>query len=152
MTEAPILKHFDDLQTFRISPADTVKLTHLTGPVDGSQTSVFFEIWEPGGAQPDNSHADSVEIFIVLKGSGTAQSDDHEVAITAGDVLILPKGSMHHITNTSRTERLYTVTIMANDEGALTHGFEHLVTNGSITELDAIDRSAIIPTLASTDL
>jgi hypothetical protein len=39
--------------------------------------------------------------------------------LRAGDVLILPPGSVHRIVNTSPAERLYTVTvtIMANDPG-----------------------------------
>ena len=150
MTAAPVLKHFDDLSTFRISADDTVKLTHLTGPSDGSPTSVFFETWEPRGRQPDNSHPDSVEIFIVLKGSARAASDSHSVEIKTGDVLLLPAGSVHHIENTSETERLYTVTIMANDLGAMDKGFEHLVTTGEPESLDAADRSSIFGAFGPT--
>lgn len=149
MAAAPILKHIDDLSTYRISPGDTVKLTHLTGPSEGSSTSVFFETWEPGGAQPDNSHPDSVEIFIVLSGSGRAVSDEHTVDLKAGDVLVLPSGSVHHIQNTSESDRLYAVTIMADDSGAMEKGFEHLVTSGTPEQLDTADRAAIFTGLAA---
>ena len=131
MSKAPILKHLADLPAYRISPGDTVKLSSLTGPSDGSPTSVFLEVWDPDGAQPDNSHPDSVEIFVFLAGRGQAVSDEHVVDVKAGDVLVLPKGSVHHIRNTSDSERLYAVTIMANDSGALDGGFENLVTAGT---------------------
>lgn len=144
MAEAPIIKNIEDLTARLISPEDTVKLVPLTGPSDGSPTSVFLEIWEPGGAQPDNSHPESVEVFIVLSGEAEAVSDEHSAVLRQGDVLVLPKGSVHHIRNTSATERLYTVTIMATDnEGSLEHGFEALVTGGTATILDDADKAAI---------
>ena len=149
MTIAPILKHIDDLSTHRISPGDTVKLAHVTGPNEGSSTSVFLEIWDPAGQQPDNSHPDSVEIFIILSGRGEAASDEHSVPVSAGDVLVLPAGSVHHIRNTSDTDRLYAVTIMANDLGAMEGGFEHLVTSGETVRLDDDDKAAIFTGLAA---
>lgn len=61
-----------------------------------------------------------------------------------GDVLILTKGSVHKIRNTSATERLYTVTIMTVDnEGSMPHGFEHLVAAGTPTTLDDEDKAAL---------
>ena len=65
----PVVRHLADLSAALISPADTVRLCTLAGPEHGSSASVFLEIWEPGGAQPLNSHEDSAEIFIVLAGT-----------------------------------------------------------------------------------
>ncbi|WAL68853.1 cupin domain-containing protein [Amycolatopsis cynarae] len=144
MSTPPIVRRFDDLTPFLISPRDTVKLALLAGPSDGSPASVFFEVWEPGGAQPDNSHPESTEIFVVLSGQGLAHSDEHDVPIEAGDVLVLPPGSVHRIENTSATERLYAVTIMAEDAGAMPGGFAHLVASGTPASWDSTDR----PTLA----
>jgi len=149
MTAAPILKNINDLTTHRIAPGDTVKLTHVTGPSEGSPTSVFFETWDPQGVQPDNTHPDSVEIFIFLSGAGQAVSDEHTVDVKAGDVLVLPSGSVHHIQNTSETERLYAVTIMANDLGSMEKGFEDLVITGEADTLDAGDKAAIFTGLAA---
>ena len=144
MAEAPVVKHVDDLVARLIAPTDLVKLVPLTGPADGSPASVFFEIWEPGGAQPKNSHPESVEIFLILNGAAEATSDEHTVRLTRGDVLVLPKGSTHTIRNTSPTERLYAVTIMATDnEGSLPDGFERLVTTGTPTTFDDQDKQAI---------
>jgi mannose-6-phosphate isomerase-like protein (cupin superfamily) len=140
---APVLRHLDDVVPKLISPADTVRLATLVRPADGTDTSVFFEVWEPSGAQPPNSHAESTEVFVVLRGEGRAYSDEHTVDLRAGDVLILPPGSVHRIVNTSPTERLYTVTIMANDPGALPGGFAALVDQGTAVSWDSADRTVL---------
>jgi mannose-6-phosphate isomerase-like protein (cupin superfamily) len=142
-SSAPVVRHLDDVLPALISPADTVRLATLVRPSDGTDTSVFFEVWEPSGAQPPNSHPDSTEIFVVLRGEGRAFSDEHSVDLRAGDVLILPPGSVHRIVNTSPTERLYTVTIMANDPGALPGGFAALVDRGTRVRWDAADRAVL---------
>ena len=140
---APVVRHLDDVVPKLISPADTVRLATLVRPADGADTSVFFEVWEPSGAQPPNSHPDSAEIFVVLRGEGLAFSDEHTVGLRAGDVLILPPGSVHRIVNTSPTERLYAVTIMAKDAGALPGGFAALVDQGTPASWDSADRAAL---------
>jgi mannose-6-phosphate isomerase-like protein (cupin superfamily) len=140
-SSAPVVRHLDDVLPKLISPTDTVRLATLVRPSDGTDTSVFFEVWEPSGAQPPNSHPDSTEIFVVLSGEGRAFSDEHSVDLRPGDVLILPPGSVHRIVNTSPTERLYTVTIMANDPGALPGGFAALVDRGTPLTWDATDRA-----------
>lgn len=144
-SSAPVLRHLDEVLPRLISPGDTVRLATLARPADGMQASVFFEVWEPSGAQPPNSHPGSAEIFVVLRGEGQAFSDEHRVDLRAGDVLILPPGSLHRIVNTSATERLYTVTIMANDAGALPGGFAALVDRGTPATWDATDRNALQP-------
>ena len=142
-SSAPIVRHLDDAVPKLISPADTVRLATLVRPSDGTDTSVFYEVWEPSGAQPPNSHPASTEIFVVLRGEGRAFSDEHSVDLRAGDVLILPPGSVHRIVNTSPTERLYTVTIMANDPGALPGGFAALVDRGTPAAWKAADRAVL---------
>ena len=142
-TPPPILRHLDDVAPQLISPADTVKLALLAGPADGSSTSVFFEVWEPGGSQPDNTHPESTEIFVVLSGTGRAHSDEHAVDLVAGDTLVLHPGSTHRIVNTSATERLYTVTIMADDDGAMPGGFADLVAGGTVSRWDGSDAAVL---------
>jgi quercetin dioxygenase-like cupin family protein len=132
--EPPVVRHLSDLSASLIAPADTVRLCTLAGPEHGSSASVFLEIWEPGGAQPLNSHPDSAEIFLVLAGTATAHSDAHTAELTAGDVLILQPGSEHRIVNTSDTELLYTITVMADDGG-----FADLVDSGTPVALSPAD-------------
>ena len=81
-----------------------------------------------------------------------AFSDDHSVKVKAGDVLVLPSGSVHHIKNTSETERLYAVTIMANDLGSqdlesTVTGFEALVKGGGEVEFEEADKAVIFGSL-----
>lgn len=138
--EAPIVRRIDDLPAYLISPEDSVRLVELAGPGHGTGASVFLEIWEPGGAQPLNSHEESAEVFVVLKGTAIAHSDDAEVALAAGDVLILQPGSEHRILNTSPDGgRLYTITVMANDGG-----FADLVTAGTPVPLEEADLAVLL--------
>jgi mannose-6-phosphate isomerase-like protein (cupin superfamily) len=137
------VRHLADVTPKLISPADTVRLATLVRPADGTGTSVFYEVWEPGGSQPPNSHPDSAEIFVVLRGTGRAHSDEHTANLRAGDVLLLPAGSVHRIENTSLTERLYTVTIMSRDAGAISGGFAALVDAGAATGWDDTDRGVL---------
>jgi quercetin dioxygenase-like cupin family protein len=144
MSTPPILRHLHEVVPRLISPTDTVRLAPLAGPADSTPTGVFYEVWEPGGAQPDNSHPESTEILVVLSGHGIAYSDEHTVPIGPGDVLVLPPSSTHRIENTSATERMYTVTVMAEDSGAMPGGFAALVSAGTPTEWDATDRAAAL--------
>jgi mannose-6-phosphate isomerase-like protein (cupin superfamily) len=138
VTVPPILKPLRTITPHHITAGDTVKLAVLTGPADGSPTTVVFEIWEPGGAQPLNWHDNAVETFVVLAGHGHATSDEHTRDLTPGDVLVLPRGSRHRITNASPTERLYTLTIMSPDEG-----FAAMIERGPATTFDARDLAVL---------
>jgi quercetin dioxygenase-like cupin family protein len=138
MAVAPIVKNVAEITPHYIGDNRTVKLAVLAGPADGSGTTVVFEIWEPGGSQPDNSHEESTETFIVLQGTATAYSDEHTAELVPGQVIVLPEGSVHHIVNTSATDRLYTITVMANDGG-----FSDLITTGPVAEFDDADLAVL---------
>lgn len=138
MAKPPVLKRLSDVQAHRIGAGDTVLLAVLAGPADGSATTVVFEVWEPGGSQPPNSHSRSSETFLVLAGHGRAFSDDREVELAAGDVLTLQPGSLHRIENTSDSEKLYTITIMQNDDG-----FADLINNGPAASFDDSDMAVL---------
>lgn len=139
MSTAPILTHVQAQTAYRISPQDTVRLVVLSGPAtSGSSTTVCLEIWEPGGAQPDNSHPESTETFVVLRGEGRAHSDDTVVDLRAGSVVVLPVGSVHRIVNTSATDNLYTITVMENDGG-----FEDMILAGTPSPLSSDDLAVV---------
>lgn len=150
MSTPPIVKHLADLSKFSIAEnqegvlQNDVRQIFLAGPTDGSSASVFYEVWDPGSEQPDNSHPDSVEIFLFLSGKGRATCDGLETEVGAGDVLVLPAGSVHRIRNTSTTERMYAVTVMTNDPGSMPGGFARLVTDGIAAPVDAIDLATIL--------
>lgn len=117
----------------RITAGDTVKLAVLAGPEDGLDHSVLVEIWEPGGAQPPNSHPESTETFYFLKGDAEAEVDGEVSSVHVGDLVVLPPGSVHRIRNTGQG-RLYAVTTMLPDAG-----FAALVRRGPEVELDDAD-------------
>lgn len=121
------------LRAFLISPGDTVKLAVLRRPDDLYDASVVFEVWEPGGAQPPNSHPGSVETFYFLHGQGVAHCDDHDQPVQAGQLLVLPPRSVHRIENTGGG-RLYAITTMAPDAG-----FAAMIEAGVPASLDPED-------------
>lgn len=120
---------------FRISAGDSVTLSVLRRPDELCDASVVFEVWQPGGSQPPNSHPGSVETFFFLRGEGLAYCDDHEVPVRAGELLVLPPGSVHRIVNTG-PGRLYAITTMTPDAG-----FADLIEAGVPAELDPEDRA-----------
>jgi mannose-6-phosphate isomerase-like protein (cupin superfamily) len=120
-----------------ISVGDTVKLAVLAGPPETGDHSVCFEIWEPGGAQPPNSHPVSTETFFFLAGQGEAESDGHLTSLRAGQLLVLPPGTTHRIRNTG-TGRLYAITTMIPDAG-----FAAMVASGPAAPLDAADLAVL---------
>ncbi|MEM9037662.1 MAG: AtzH-like domain-containing protein [Actinomycetota bacterium] len=138
MTTPPLLDHGSDARAWRISPDDTVLLMPLRRPSELTTTSVCFEVWEPGGSQPPNSHPDSVETFVFLDGQGIAISDDTEVEVRAGDVLTLPAGSVHRIRNTG-PGRMRALTLMDPDEG-----FVDLIERGTPAELEPADLQVLL--------
>lgn len=132
MTTA-VLHDIAEAPCHRIAAGDTVKLAVLRAPDATSDVSVCFEVWEPGGAQPPNSHPGSVETFWFLRGTGVATSDGVEIPVRAGQLLVLPAGTVHHIRNTGEG-RLYAITTMMPDAG-----FVDLITSGPTDRLDAAD-------------
>jgi mannose-6-phosphate isomerase-like protein (cupin superfamily) len=135
----PPAQRFDgsDAPCHRISPGDTVRLALLRAPDDMYDASVSFEIWDPGGAQPPNSHPTSVETFWFLAGEGIATSDGVETPVRGGQLLVLPPGSVHQIRNTG-PGRLYAITTMTPDAG-----FAALITAGPPAALDEEDLTVL---------
>ncbi|MCU1491791.1 MAG: Cupin 2 conserved barrel domain protein, partial [Acidimicrobiaceae bacterium] len=113
-------------------------------PGPGFDGSVFLEVWDPGGAQPPNSHPSSVETFFILEGSGVAYSDADEFPVAVGGFVVLPAGTVHRIVNTGTT-RLYAVTTMQPDAG-----FAALVEAGVPELIDESDRRWVGTAAAQT--
>jgi mannose-6-phosphate isomerase-like protein (cupin superfamily) len=120
-----------------INPGDTVKLAMLRGPDEVHDVSVFLEIWQPGGSQRPNSHSKSVETFVFLRGTGRAYCDEFELDVRAGQLLVLPAGSLHRI-ESSTQGKLYAITTMAPDDG-----FAALVNRGETAPLDDEERAVL---------
>jgi len=132
----PVVIGPDELEMHHITPGDTVRLAVLAGP-EISPVTVILESWDVGGAQPPNSHPHSTELFLFLKGEGVATCDGVEAPVAAGDTLVLPATSVHHIRNTG-TGRMYSITLMSPDDG-----FADLVRRGPVAVTDDEDRLAL---------
>jgi mannose-6-phosphate isomerase-like protein (cupin superfamily) len=132
----PTLITPDALEMHHISAGDTVRLAVLAGP-EVSPVTVILEAWDAGGAQPPNRHPASTELFFFLRGGGVACCDGNEVAVRAGGTLVLPPGSVHHITNTG-SGRMYAITLMTPDGG-----FADLVRTGPVATTDDEDRAVL---------
>jgi mannose-6-phosphate isomerase-like protein (cupin superfamily) len=132
----PVVIDAEALRFHHISPGDSVRLAVLAGP-EVSPVTVILEAWDPGGAQPPNSHPTATELFVFLCGQGRAVCDDAEIGVRAGDTIVLPAGTVHHIRNTG-PGRMYTITLMCPDEG-----FADLVRRGQLAPIDDEDRSVL---------
>lgn len=132
----PITISPKDLEMHYITAGDTVRLGVLAGP-EISPVTVILESWDEEGSQPPNSHPASTELFLLLRGRGIANCDGNEVAVKAGDTLVLPQTSVHFIRNTGGG-RMYSITLMSPDDG-----FADLVRRGPLAETDDEDRAAL---------
>ncbi|MDL9948658.1 cupin domain-containing protein [Gordonia sp. ABSL11-1] len=140
MTIPPFVIDVDDLVGYKISPDDTVTLALLSGPAtSGSETTVCLEIWDPLGTQPPNSHPESSETFVVLRGEGVGHSDEHTRLLSSGTVIVMAAGSVHQIVNTSPTHKMYAITVMERDRG-----FEEMILSGTQVPLSNEDRKVVV--------
>lgn len=77
-----------------------------------SQTAVMT--LQPGGKSSEefNSHPDSDQVLLVLEGEVLAEVSGESATMKKGDVLIVPKGEKHRISN-SGTQRAVTFSVYA---------------------------------------
>lgn len=82
--------------------ATQAKMRMLIGPDEAAPNFHMrhFEV-APGGHTPHHQHDYEHEI-LVLKGGGTAKSEQGERTIKAGDVIYVPANEMHQFVNTSQ--------------------------------------------------
>ncbi|BAY23268.1 hypothetical protein NIES2100_30320 [Calothrix sp. NIES-2100] len=134
----PVIKSPKDYQVYRISPHDSNRLAIIFDTANANTSlTCCVEIFDVGGQTPPNRHQWAVEMFFVLKGEGIALCDGKQVAIKAGDSLLVPPTGTHLIKNTGST-RLYTLTVMVPNED-----FSELIRSGTPMELDAEDMAVL---------
>ena len=139
MTAAPAQIHdVAQARCYRITAGDTVRLAVLRAPDELDASSVSFEIWDPGGAQPPNSHPHSVETFLFLRGEGLAISDGVEHAGARRPAPRARRPARCTASSTPATRRLYAITTMTPDDG-----FVELITSGVPDVLDADDLAVL---------
>jgi quercetin dioxygenase-like cupin family protein len=85
----------DDRDVYRLSPSESVRITHHSADaleVEGT--------WGPrGSAPPKHFHPDQDERFEVVAGSLRARVDGVERDLSAGDVLEVPRRTVHQMWN-----------------------------------------------------
>lgn len=136
-----IVRRSGDYKAFQISPDDTNYMVCIADPVADGDAGIGFtaivEVYRQGGKTPPNSHRRAHEMFYILSGQGTAYCDGAEVALRAGDSIVVPPGAEHVVENTG-TSKLYTLTVMVPNEE-----FAELIHAGEPVELDAEDLSVL---------
>lgn len=75
----------------------------------GNQCSVVLYDIAPGKSNyPFHYHVASEEIFYIISGEGVVETNDGDIPISAGSIIVCPAGEdgAHRITNTSDSEPL----------------------------------------------
>lgn len=135
-----VLKHAGDLAAYRISPGDSNYLACVFDPLGDGESVGFtaaFEIFEPGGKTPPNTHRHANEMFLVLEGEGIAYCDGSPHRIAKGDTLLVKPGAEHIVENAG-SGKLYCFTVMVPDED-----FAALIRSGARVELDESDLAVL---------
>jgi mannose-6-phosphate isomerase-like protein (cupin superfamily) len=73
---------------------------------------VGLNAFEPGQAHALHAHHGMDKVYHVVQGSGVFLLEGHELAMTAGDLLVAPDGVAHGVRNTG-SERLLVLAILA---------------------------------------
>ncbi|HLH23449.1 MAG TPA: cupin domain-containing protein [Chloroflexota bacterium] len=105
-----------------VRPRDYCLFVHdeaMVVPVysDQDQSVVVWNL-EPGQENTLHVHAANAHSIVVLQGSGVyLRGEDEEAAITAGDCIIVPRGTAHGIRNTGDGPLSYLAFTTAGEGG-----------------------------------
>ena len=92
-------------------------ITEKVSPETGSERSILAEqIFERGGTTGLHIHDQGDEIFYVAKGTGIAHLDGTDHSIGPGDVVFIPRGAVHEMSNPHSEETLVVVFFMDSPE------------------------------------
>ena len=70
-------------------------ITSFAAPSRGADEAALFRIdLPPGGALPRHQH-DHLDVFTVVRGSGTVRIGDSAEEVSAGDSVVVPTGEWH---------------------------------------------------------
>ena len=86
-------------------------------PKTGTRGSILVEqTFHRNGKTPVHIHEQGDELFYVVTGRGTARLVERIQAIEAGDVVFVPAGAVHQISNLKNDDPLRVVFFMASAE------------------------------------
>ena len=134
----PLAKAPTEYRAYRIEKTSTNRLVIVFDPVDDAVPFVHcVEIWDEGGAQPPNVHANAEEIFYILKGTAEAHCAGRTFTLQTGDSFLARRGQTHQIVNVG-PGRLYALCTMIPDDQ-----FAALIRGGVPAELDDEDLAVL---------
>lgn len=70
---------------------------------------------EPGSAQQDHTH-DEEQAYLVVSGQGKMRAGEEEAEMAQGDLVYVPSGVSHGLSNSSDGENLVYITVAAAAE------------------------------------
>lgn len=76
------------------------------GDVPDDQLAVTWVDVEPGGRQIPHHHPE-VQVYVIVRGMGTMRVGDAEREVTMGELIHVPSGTLHGITNSGDTVLSY---------------------------------------------
>ncbi len=86
-------------------------------PDKGTEVSILIEqTFLRGGKTTLHLHDQGEELFYVVSGHGTATLNDNTEQIGPGDVIVVPAGEIHRISNPENDEPLVVVFFMDSPE------------------------------------
>lgn len=68
----------------------------------------FYEIMPSSSAFPKHYHSYNTECFYIIKGKGIVETDEDNIKVKTGDIIVFPRGKKgtHKLTNTSASDTL----------------------------------------------
>lgn len=65
--------------------------------------SALYNRLDAGKSSNEHAHEDCDELYYIIDGSGILKVGEESKKITTGDLIVIPKGSFHFLTNESDT-------------------------------------------------
>jgi quercetin dioxygenase-like cupin family protein len=101
-----------DVKTLYVDPTYSSKMLIDHTNSLSQDVQINMGIVAPGAKHPDHNHEEGYdEVYIILKGDAMVRLDGIEHILTSGDVVYIPGGSYHSITNLSDTETVTIITV-----------------------------------------
>jgi len=82
-------------------------LTLAPGQHGAEHLAVTWVTCAPGSQQPLHSHAESEQVYVIVRGEGRMLVDGEEQVVGEGDTIFIPAGSRHAIRNESKAELVF---------------------------------------------
>jgi mannose-6-phosphate isomerase-like protein (cupin superfamily) len=71
----------------------------FTSALGSINIAVTWVLAEPGSQQPLHAHADSDQVYVLIRGRGLMIVDGAEEEVAAGSAILIPAGAKHAIRN-----------------------------------------------------